>query len=107
MAGIRIAHETVRSKTLTLVDGTRPYPIPYECPMCHRVHQFKTYHLQLDGVGATIVSPEIVDRLKRLPGTGGFRIAEEIARPPAQRIVLGAPLQHAEIVVHPSLIEPT
>jgi len=107
MAGIRIVHDSVRSKTLTLVDGKRPLVgAQSECPVCHRVHQFKTYHLNLDVVGATIVSVEIVDRLKRLPANGGFRIAEEIAKPPPQRIVLGGPLERRQIVAHPTLVEP-
>jgi hypothetical protein len=106
MAGIRIQHATVRDKTLTLVDQKRPYTAPYDCPMCHRTHLFKTYHLQLDSVGACIVSPEIVGRLQRLPSSGGFSVGEEIANPPAQRIVLGGPLRHREVLAHPTLIEP-
>jgi hypothetical protein len=109
VAGIRIKHTLPRlaNKTLTLVDGNRPYPVPWECPVCHQVHLFKTYHLQLDDVASTIVSLEIVERLKQLVDTGGFIIGEEIAKPPAQRVVLGGAVSpYREIVAHPTLIEP-
>lgn len=87
MAGVRIQHPTKRNVTFTLADAGRPYRAPVECPACHRKHQFKTYHLKLDEVGAAIVSPEIVERLKRIPGQP-FAIANEVARPPDQTIAV-------------------
>lgn len=83
--GVRIQHPTERNVTFTLVDAKRPYRAPLECGACHRVHQFKTYHLALDETGAAIVSREIVERLGRIPGHP-FRIANEVAAPPEQTV---------------------
>ena len=87
MGGIRIQHPTKRSTLFTIVDGARPYPRPWTCPPplsgCANVHLFKTYHLRLDEAGAAIVSVEIVERLKRIPGQP-FAISNEVPNPPAQ-----------------------
>lgn len=109
MAGIRIQHRQAdkANKTATLVDPTRPYTAPWECPACHRKHLFKTYHFKLDDVGAAIVSKQIVERLKTLPLNGGFRIGEEIANPPPQRIIVGGPVTPwPEISPDAKLVEP-
>lgn len=106
MPGVRIQHATYRSTRLTLVDGNRAYRAPFDCPVCHRVHTHKTYHLGLDESGAVIVSPEIVARLKALPLMGGFRITNEVAKPPTQHIDLARPPVGAAITVHPTLVEP-
>lgn len=87
MPGVRIQHPSARNVTFTLVDGSRPYRVLSECGACHRVHQFKTYHLALDETGAAIVSPEIVERLKRIPGQP-FAVANEVQAPPVQTINL-------------------
>lgn len=96
MPGIRIQHADKRNVTFTLVDGSRPYREPWQCPPppvgCASTHQFKTYHFRLDESGATIVSREIWQRLEaldvllRLRGrTGhGFMIANEVKDPPKQ-----------------------
>lgn len=88
MAGIRIQHPTERNATYILVDESRPYLEPYECPACHVTHVFKTYHLRLDEHGSAIVSEEIVERLRRIPGQP-MRIGEEVKNPPAQTVVIG------------------
>lgn len=87
MAGVRIQHPAKRNVTYTLVDPGRPYRAPIECPTCHLTHQFKTYHFALDETGAAIVSIEIIERLKRIPGQP-FAIANEVARPPDQTIAV-------------------
>lgn len=93
MPGIRIQHPVERSVTFTLVDSSRPYAVPWQCPPppagCARTHPFKTYHLHLDETGAVIVSATIVDRLRRIPGQP-FLIANEVKEPPRQ--VIRAPL---------------
>ena len=85
MPGVRIQHPTERNVNYTLMDGSRPYLEPYDCPACHRVHQFKAYHFRLDETGSTIVSVEIAQRLKRLP-MQPFAISNEVAKPPDQTI---------------------
>jgi hypothetical protein len=90
--GVRIQHATERSTRLVLVDQRRPYPQPLWCePPCATTHTFKAYHLDLDESGACIVSREIVERIKALPGMGGFRVANAVPKPPPQRLVIPAP----------------
>lgn len=105
MSGIRIRHQhpNARGATLRLVDPNRPMRIPHECPQCHEKHPLKTYHLVLDQSGATIVSKEIVERLKTFPDNGGFEILEEIADPPPQRIIVGGPV----VVDRPDIVDAT
>jgi hypothetical protein len=85
--GVRIQHPTERNANFTLVDNALPYHEPYTCGTCHRVHVFKTYHIKLDETGAGIVSKEVVERLQRIPGNP-FRITNEVAKPPEQRLTL-------------------
>lgn len=91
MAGVRIRHATEVAATFTLVDGSRPYREPWTCPPppegCATTHDFKTYHIRVDDTGAAIVSPEIWQRLQRIAGNP-FSLVNEVAQPPAQRIVL-------------------
>lgn len=96
--GVRIQHPTERNVVFTLVDGRRPYVQPVVCAPCATTHAFKTYHLHLDESGAAIVSQEIVARMRSLPAMGGFRVANAVADPPTQRLVVAAPLvRHAPI----------
>lgn len=103
MPGVRIQHPSERNAAFTLVDNARPYLAPYTCPPppagCASTHLFKTYHFRLDETGAAIVSTEIVERLKRIPGQP-FLIVNEVAAPPAQKIVVPA------VVIRPRPIAP-
>lgn len=87
MAGVRVQHPIKRSCSFTLTDASRPYRQPWTCPPppagCASTHLFKTYHLRLDESGAAIVSQEIVERLKRIPGQP-FAISNEVVAPPSQ-----------------------
>lgn len=107
MAGVRIQHPTERNCTFTLVDASRPYVAPVSCALCGLVHQWKTYHFRLDETGAAIVSREIIQRLQRLPGNGGFAIANEVRKPPAIILDLRRPAERPAVVSHPTLTEPT
>ncbi|CAN5703651.1 hypothetical protein BH23CHL8_BH23CHL8_30470 [soil metagenome] len=104
--GVRIQHPTERDCTFTLTDARRPYAQPVACAPCGTVHVFKTYHFGLDTTGAAIVSQEIAERLRSLPGMGGFRVANAVTSPPPQQLIVGAPLvRGAPLVPHPSLTE--
>lgn len=85
MPGVRIQHPTERNAMFTLVDAAVPYLEPYECSKCHRVHTFQTFHIELDETGAGIVSPAVLERLKRLP-LNPFQISNEVEKPPDQKI---------------------
>lgn len=84
MPGVRIRHPSKRNTTFTLAT-TRALREPTECPVCHRIHEFKTYHIALDEFGTAIVSEKIVERLKEIPGQP-FEIANPVPDPPAQII---------------------
>lgn len=104
MPGVRIQHPTKRSTTFTLVDNSRPYRGgAWTCPPppagCARTHEFKTYHFRLDETGAAIVSEEIIERLKRIPGQP-FAIANEVAEPPVQTVIV------PRLIRRPGLLAP-
>ena len=112
MPGVRIVHASRRSCVLTIVDATRPYTAPFECPACFRTHNFKTYHVQVDDQGAAIVSQGVLDRIMRLP-FHGFDVESEVSRPPTQTFDLRAGAivsPHVRggppIEPHPTLKEP-
>jgi hypothetical protein len=88
MAGIRIKHRSVINRVLTIVDGSRPYSAVFECSLCHRSHEFKTYHIDLDGEGAAIVSPEVWSYVQRIP-EHGFELTNEVQKPPSRRLAVG------------------
>lgn len=81
-------------------DVTRPR-IPYECGYCTKreqalkgwkaqpvFHDAKTYHLELDADLTRTVSETVWDRLRRLYDNGGFELANEVAKPPDQKLIL-------------------
>lgn len=87
MAGIRVEHPTARNVRYTVVEKSNPYPVPYQCTQpalggCGSTHLFKTHHLNLDETGAVIVSPGVFERIKDRLLLDGFRITNEVHRPP-------------------------
>lgn len=58
----------------------RPYRIPFLCPQCGVAHPNKMYHLELDAQGITIVSREVVDRLRE--GGIQFEVLNVVRKPP-------------------------
>jgi hypothetical protein len=99
MPGVRILHDSEMSCVFTLVDGKRPYKAPLACPACAKTHEFKTYHISLDGEGFAIVSPEVWKKLQRIPGQP-FRLSNEVEKPPPQIVGLSGNGQHPRIVTH-------
>lgn len=51
------------------------------CSRCHKFHENKTYHLDLDDTGSAIVSTTVLNRLKEV-GLAGFVIMNEVKNPP-------------------------
>src|SRR3990167_749255 len=95
MAGVRIQHPTQRNVRVTVVESDKPYPVPYQCTPpdlggCGSVHQWKTHHINLDAVGAAIVSETVYARIKRGLTLAGFATTGQIKRPPAIGIGLSA-----------------
>lgn len=92
MPGIRLQHPTQKDVRYTVVDSNVPYPEPYHCTPpefggCGSTHLFKTHHLNLDSVGAVIVSQGVFDRIKDRLALDGFVVTNEVAKPP--KISLG------------------
>lgn len=77
-AGVRVVHPTLRNERLVMVDGERPYPVPYLCRECGLAHTHKTYHLDLDAEGGVVVSVEVAKALERL----GMTQEQPIKGPP-------------------------
>ena len=87
MSGIRVQHPTQRNVRYVVVEPKR-YPVPYQCTPpefggCGGTHEFKTHHLNLDESGAVIVSTGVFDRIKDRLALDGFRVVNEVQRPPA------------------------
>lgn len=98
MAGLRIKHDKIINRTLTIVDKSRPYTSAFECPVCHLTHIFKTYHVEVDGEGAAIVSLEVWERIQSLENHG-FSLTNEVAKPPARTLRVGFANQRAIVDV--------
>lgn len=115
MPGIRIQHPQAVNCRYTVVDAAQPYREPYQCTPpelggCGLLHTFKTHHLNLDGVGAVIVSEGVLKRIKSLLLRDGFQITGEIAHPPSIGIGVGdgpGVSAHVPIVQSPNAVEPT
>jgi len=90
MPGVRIRHETERGVPIAVVHPTKLLKNPVLCRRCQTVHVNKTIHLDLDGEGTTIVSPEAL-KLLREAGMPGLSIENEVGAPPAQTISLEGP----------------
>lgn len=73
---------------MTLV-SSRLYSEPYECPQCHIIHNHKTYHINVDGNGAAIVSPVVWEQLQRIPGQP-FKLSGTVDKPPTQILQVGS-----------------
>lgn len=67
-----------------LTDETRPYKAVLLCAQCGVGHNHKTYHLDLDGDGITILSREIVERLSFMHID--FKILNVVRKPPKIRL---------------------
>lgn len=94
--GVRIQHSTAKNARYTIVDGTLPYPQPYQCTPpefggCGGVHLFKTHHLTLDETGAVIVARELYQKIKHLLVTEGFSEVNTVRKPPTMGIGVSKP----------------
>lgn len=66
---VRLHHPTLRNCVFTVEQVSRPYPVPFECPLCSSsrgvvTHIYKTFHLNLNQHGNVCVTPEIYDVFK-------------------------------------------
>jgi hypothetical protein len=97
MAGVRIHHAVARNCRFTVVEGDKPYPIPYVCTPpefggCGSTHLFKTHHLNLDENGAVILGDVLYQRLRALLALNGFAESNIVAHPPTLGIGLSQPV---------------
>lgn len=101
MPGVRIRHASLRNCVTTVVHP-RPYLAPLLCGACKRTHLTKTYHLDVDDDGCSIVSQLVLHRLKEAGAIGpeGFEIENEVKDPPTIRLNLGAGNVTVKVVAH-------
>lgn len=66
MPGVKLHHPVLRNAMLVAEDPDRPYPVPYICTACDRVHINKAVHLRFDGVGDVCVAEEAWGNMKHL-----------------------------------------
>jgi hypothetical protein len=115
MPGIRVQHPTQRNVRYTVVEGDKPYPVPYQCTPpefggCAGVHVFKTHHLNLDDTGTVIVSTGVYDRIRGRLALDGFVVTNEVKKPPRLGIGMSngtGKWRGITIVESPSNKEPT
>lgn len=104
MAGVRLQHPEARNAVYSVVDPSRPYAMPYQCPEpkrggCGLVHVYKTTHLRLDDTGTVIVNLPLYEQLKDRLAQSGFRVTGVIERPPAQIIGSTAALPRLDMTL--------
>jgi hypothetical protein len=97
MAGVRVQHPTASSCRFTIVEGDRPYPVPYPCSApefggCGSTHLFKTHHLNLDAMGAVIIGDVLYQRIRHLLVANGFVETNEVLKPPTLGIGVAKPV---------------
>jgi hypothetical protein len=102
MPGLRLTHPTLRGVRLTVEVPNRRYTAPMACSSCNAFHERKTYHLDLDGEGAVIVSPEVWGQLQKVPGLE-LRFSNPVAKPPSRTLALNA--KGGYVLRHPTLRE--
>lgn len=97
MGGIRLHHPTLAG-VMFVVELPKPYPDPYQCPTCGKLHERKSIHLRLDSGGNVIVSSTVFERLREV-FLAGMEVAGEVANPPP--LLVGAvDSPQTEIVEH-------
>lgn len=96
MPGVRLHHETLQN-CVVAVEASRPYPQPYNCPLCGTVHFHKMIHLNLDNEGDVIVSKEAWAEIKDVPNLP-FTAENEVGKPPA--LILGLNGEKLDVEVH-------
>jgi hypothetical protein len=96
---------------MALSHPSQKYPKPKVCAACPGItHERKTYHLDFDGEGTTIVSVEVFKELNKYGlETFGLHLENEVEKPPMQVVRLaGDPIAFAipaeqEEIRHPRL----
>ncbi len=95
MDGVRIQHATARNCRFTVVEGDKPYPMPYTCTApefggCGEVHLWKTHHLNVGEDGSAIVGDVLYARIRHHLVANGFAESNVVAKPPTIGIGLGS-----------------
>jgi len=76
---VQLHHPTLRSCIFTMIDaGIRYGPDGWLCPMCGFLHEFKTFHLNLDANGDVTVSEPIYLMFKERGLMGELKAVREV-----------------------------
>jgi len=101
MAGVRLHHSTLRNVTYTITNYAVPLKAPMFCWSCSGgaegasprvvIHEYKTYHLDIDAAGDVVVSEELVEMMRRtgLLKEAGLAAVNGIVKPEMQMIQHG------------------
>jgi hypothetical protein len=91
VGGVRIHHDTERSKVVRLAHPAKKYTVPYLCSACKESHTQKTYHIYVDSQGDAIVSHEVYASLQQIPDAG-FSFLNTVSNPPSQKVTVASPV---------------
>lgn len=97
----RINHPTARSCMVVLAHSRR-YTIPLACPVCNTMHEYKTYHINVDSVGDAVVSGVVLERLRELEDNGGWKILGVEQNPEPMVLDLGGGAEQFDVVFQPT-----
>jgi hypothetical protein len=95
---VNIHHPTLRNCIFTLTRPSKPYPVPFACPMCNTTHIYKTYHLNLNQHGNVTVSQQTYDTWLREGLVDSLKATKEVMPLPT---VIGMPtLDYSAVPLH-------
>jgi len=96
MPGVRLHHRNLANCVFVADDLRRRYQVPFDCVLCGKAHDHKTYHLNLDTDGNVIVSPKVFERLREIGLIGeDLEVLNEVREPPP--IIIGMELPNGLI----------
>ena len=87
---------------MVILTHSRRYQYPYLCSVCGVAHEYKTYHINVDSQGDAVVSGEILDHLKELDDTGGWKVLGVEHNPEPIRLEMGGAAQTFDVVFQPT-----
>lgn len=79
---VRLHHPHLQSCIYTVMDAGIRYPNGFDCPQCGFVHEFKTFHLNLNVNGDVVVSEPIYLMFKERGLMGELKAVKEVVPRP-------------------------
>lgn len=82
--GVRLHHPGLRNCIFTVAQLSKPYPVPFDCPMCGVTHIYKTFHLNLNENGDVCVDQQIYDLFLREGIIAELKATKEVTPAPTK-----------------------